>query len=150
MQNHVPRADDDGRKARARAAVRRALASGQLVKPNRCRRCGEAEKFGADGRSLIHAHHGHGYDRHLEVEWLCVKCHFQDDERPKGETNGRAKINMDVAREIRRRYSPGVNRHFQTNSARALAREFGLSNRTIGRIIQNEIWIDAALAEGEG
>lgn len=139
---------DEGKKSRARAAVKRAIEAGRLVRPASCSRCGGAERFGSDGRSLIHGHHYRGYDYPLDVEWLCIDCHFVDDPRPPREENGRAKITMEVAREIRRRHNPGWHSHRGGDSARSLAREFGLNDRTVGRIIRNEIWIDAALSEG--
>lgn len=54
------------------SAVGHALARGELVKPDRCSKCG-AE---ASGRNL-HAHHHKGYaeEHRLTVEWLCRTCH---------------------------------------------------------------------------
>lgn len=138
---------DEGVKSRARAAVKRAIDTGRLVRPSSCSRCGAAERFGLDGRSLIHGHHYLGYDHPLDVEWLCIDCHFIDDPRPQREENGRAKIGIEAAREIRRRHNPGWHRHRGGNSARALAKEFGIDDRTVRRILKNEIWIDAALSE---
>lgn len=51
-----------------RAAVRRAVSSGALVRPEKCSRCGSG------GR--IQAHH-HDYDKPLDVEWLCASCHLE-------------------------------------------------------------------------
>lgn len=57
--------------ARAWWAVRNALATGRITKPNRCRDCGgEFEKH------LIHGHHPN-YSKPLEVEWLCGPCHAE-------------------------------------------------------------------------
>ena len=48
----------------ARAKVQRALRSGKLTKTP-CECCGEEK---------VQAHH-HDYDKPLEVQWLCRKCH---------------------------------------------------------------------------
>jgi len=46
--------------------VRRAIRSGRLQKPSTCSQCG--------GDGFIEGHHA-DYDKPLEVEWLCTKCH---------------------------------------------------------------------------
>lgn len=51
---------------RAHNVVAWALKTGKLVRPERCSRC---ERGGR-----IEAHH-ESYDRPLEVEWLCARCH---------------------------------------------------------------------------
>ena len=51
---------------RARQAVRRALQSGRLIKPERCSLCHE--------KRAILAHH-EDYDYPLRVIWLCYSCH---------------------------------------------------------------------------
>jgi len=130
---------------RARAAVKRALARGQITRPSSCPRCNSPERFGNDGRSLMHAHHFLGYNHPLEIEWLCITCHFIEDKRPAKELNGMAKLDCGIVQQIRKRYQPGKNRYYNHDSAKSLAREFGVSDRTVGRIIRNEIWIDAAL-----
>ena len=60
------------------------------------------------------------------------------DNRSKGERNSRAKITEQQADEIREKFGRG-------GTKKGLGREYGLSPRTIGRIVNNEIWIDAAL-----
>lgn len=138
-------------KERARAAIKRAIQRGALVRPEVCQRCGALDRKRVDGRSAIHAHHHRGYEHPLDVEWLCPTCHFSEDHRPAKERNGRAKITMEIAREIRRRHVPGCTWKNPANSSKALAREFGLCDRTVGSIIRNELWIDTALAgEGKG
>jgi hypothetical protein len=52
-------------KRKARVAVKTALRSGRLVRPDACERC---------GHGLPHAHH-HDYAEPLDVEWLCPECH---------------------------------------------------------------------------
>jgi len=44
-----------------------AIKRGELVRPDTCQECG--------AHDLIHAHH-EDYDRPLDVEFLCVRCHF--------------------------------------------------------------------------
>lgn len=53
-------------KDRARIAVRNAVRSGTLIKPEYCSACGTS--------GLIHAHHD-DYDKPLSVRWLCPECH---------------------------------------------------------------------------
>ncbi len=48
-------------KCRSRSAARR-----QLIRPNKCNKCGES--------GIIEAHHP-DYFKPLEVEWLCRRCH---------------------------------------------------------------------------
>lgn len=132
-------------KAKARAAVKRAVKSGRLLRHESCEECGCTPARGSDGRATIHAHHHKGYDNPLDVVWLCPVCHFVEDPRPSGESNGRAKLSANDVFEIRARYRPG--RRLRQGSARGLAREYGVSNSTIVRIISGEIWIDAALKE---
>lgn len=56
---------------RANNAVRRALKTGRLVRPQTCQHCG------ATGRKIAGAHHD--YTRPLEVTWLCYPCHSRWD-----------------------------------------------------------------------
>lgn len=135
-------------KMAARRKVANAVKAGRLIRPSHCPKCGSPDRKRSDGRSTIHAHHHKGYDHPLDVEWLCVRCHFQEDLRPAKSANGRAKLTDEQVAEIRRRYRPGINRHHNTDSCRSLAQEFGVHNRTVARIIEREIWIDAALGEG--
>lgn len=53
-------------KGAARRALRVAIATGLVIRPDACEACGTV------GRP--HGHH-HDYSRPLEVEWLCAKCH---------------------------------------------------------------------------
>jgi len=50
-----------------RLAVKRALASGALVRPGSCSWCGSQ-------RGPVHGHH-EDYGRALDVIWLCNRCH---------------------------------------------------------------------------
>lgn len=52
---------------RAHNLVFRAVRRGELTRPEKCPKCGVAGK--------IQAHHHLGYDRPLDVEWLCKRCH---------------------------------------------------------------------------
>lgn len=132
-------------KMRARRQVRDALGRGILTRPVCCPRCGEADRQGKDGRSTIHAHHHKGYDRPLDIEWLCVRCHFQEDRRPARAANGRAKLSEVAVCEIRSRYRPDAKWWAAEGGAKQLARVYGVSDRTIRRIVRGEIWPDAAL-----
>jgi hypothetical protein len=53
-------------KIEARRLVSVAVRTGRLIKPIAC-------NCGAIGR--IEAHHHMGYDKPLEIKWLCVSCH---------------------------------------------------------------------------
>lgn len=63
----------------ARMKVRHALIAGKLTKPETCQKCGQPDaKTGGARRSSIHAHHHAGYDRPLDVEWICITCHGRE------------------------------------------------------------------------
>ena len=129
-------------KQSARAAVNVAIKNGTLVRPLACSKCGIIDNISLDGRAVIHAHHYKGYEFPLDVEWLCVKCHFKIDKRKSGEENGRAKLTWDEVNKIRELFEK------EQYGKRQLARQFDVSDRTIARILRNEIWkIDAALKE---
>ncbi len=53
----------------AASAVRRAVATGLLIKPERCSKCNQKVPSGK-----LHGHHA-DYSKPLEVEWLCWRCH---------------------------------------------------------------------------
>lgn len=57
-------------KARARWRLQAAVREGRIAKPLTCERC--LSTF--EERRSIQGHH-HDYDKPLEVEWLCRKCH---------------------------------------------------------------------------
>jgi hypothetical protein len=59
----------------AHEAVRRALISGALVRPDACHSCGSACKPDA------HHHRGYSAVARLDVDWLCRKCHRSADTR---------------------------------------------------------------------
>jgi hypothetical protein len=74
---------------RAYALVRAALASGRLAGPETCSGCGRRPPRAADGRTAVHAHHHKGYDRPLDVLWICQTCHSLDHRnRARGEKGG--------------------------------------------------------------
>jgi len=54
-------------KLAARAAVGKAIAKRQMVRPKECQGCGRTN-------TAIHGHHP-DYSKPLEVEWLCGSCH---------------------------------------------------------------------------
>lgn len=67
----VPMWTEEQKRA-ARNAVHRALRNGDLVRPDRCERCGTCP-----GPGNIDAHHASGYDDEhaTDVIWLCKRCH---------------------------------------------------------------------------
>jgi len=64
-------------KERARVAVHHALATGKIVRPITCERCGNSPAPTKIGASRIQAHHD-DYSRPLDVKWLCVSCHNRE------------------------------------------------------------------------
>ena len=56
-------------KKKAQNAVYRAIQSGELVRPERCEKCGAQER--------LEAHHYKGYsdENVLDVQFLCISCH---------------------------------------------------------------------------
>jgi ribosomal protein S27AE len=59
-------ADKKSLKVAAHVAVRAALRTGRLVRPDACERCGASLP--------LHAHHD-DYSRQLVVRWVCPPCH---------------------------------------------------------------------------
>jgi hypothetical protein len=55
-------------KGRTRAALRNAVADGRIAKPSACEGCGATD-------AILGGHHHLGYDRPLDVQWLCSVCH---------------------------------------------------------------------------
>lgn len=54
---------------RAKKRVYRATSEGTLIRPRTCQQCNR--------EGPVHAHHWHGYEDALDVEWLCQSCHTQ-------------------------------------------------------------------------
>lgn len=57
-------------KHQAQCSVREAVRRGELIKPTQCQDCGIAL-----APRLLAGHHHKGYERPLDVIWLCQKCH---------------------------------------------------------------------------
>lgn len=57
--------------------VNRAVARGQLTRPDHCEACGKFGPKNSRGQATIHGHHHKGYDAEhvLDVVWLCAPCH---------------------------------------------------------------------------
>lgn len=66
MSAYYKKIDYSRLKARAHAAVRRALKSSTMIKPLTCLLCGIVTR--------VRAHH-YDYSKQLEVSWLCASCH---------------------------------------------------------------------------
>lgn len=62
-------------KQSARLTLKRALQSGNVVRPDCCSQCGVSNPKRTDGKSALHGHHHRGYELPLEVLWLCHRCH---------------------------------------------------------------------------
>lgn len=52
-----------------------AIERGLLIRPDECENCGENYRF-TDGRTAIQAHHV-DYNNHMNIMWLCQKCHHE-------------------------------------------------------------------------
>ena len=65
-----------GQHENARVAVRKAVRTGVLIKPDVCDKCKRERD--------VTAHHYLGYDveYYLDVLWLCWKCHMIGEVRP--------------------------------------------------------------------
>lgn len=134
-------------------AVRTALKRGALTRPDTCEECDKASPPGSDGRSTIHAHHHAGYDRPLDVKWICAGCHrketplpvgdrhgskTQPERRIRGERHGAAKLRQaDVLEILKSRDSNYV-----------LGRHYGVRHTTIARIRTGKTWQDLTRAMG--
>lgn len=84
-------------RSRAYGLVRRAIQQGALKRPDRCEECGTVPRRARDGRPLIQGHHHRGYDRPLDVVWLCVDCHRA--ETPVNPLRGEQVFNAKLDRE---------------------------------------------------
>ncbi len=67
--------EEKGKKKRVQHLVEKAVKKGILINPNKCESC-EKENTFKDGRSGIQAHHS-DYDKPLDVNWFCQKCHYK-------------------------------------------------------------------------
>lgn len=65
-------------KDKAKRELNRAVATGQITRPDKCDRCGCVPPRGSDGRTAIQGHHHNGYDKPLDVLWLCHACHNKE------------------------------------------------------------------------
>jgi hypothetical protein len=74
-------------KVSARRKVREALRDGLLVIASACQKCSHSPPPGRDGRRTLHAHHHNGYDKPLDVEWICAVCHAEEH-RARGKEQG--------------------------------------------------------------
>src|SRR5512139_1992098 len=118
--------------------VRRAIASGALVRPDQCQRCGDKPPLNKAGVSQIHAHH-EDHTKPLEVEWLCVACHriitpwpSKPSGKAFGVTNGAAKLTETKVRFIRMKA--------KKLSSRKIAALIGVDPRTVQRVVTGERW----------
>ena len=112
----------------AHAAVQVAIKNGTLIRPETCSRCKCNPSPASDGRSTIQAHH-HDYNKPLDVEWLCAKCHRQETPNY-GEKNGYSKLKMKDVLSIRE----------SKETDRVLAKKFGVCHTTIGRARNKTYW----------
>ena len=124
---------------RAYRVVRSAIAKGLLVRPSTCQTCGVTPSQTTDGRSAIQAHHP-DYNKPLEVEWICARCHRKETPLPKemgtsipGELNGQSKFTEVDVLSARRLRQKGL-------TYRAIAERFGVCRSTAARAVKGELW----------
>lgn len=136
---------------RARQLVHIAIKRGQLIRPALCGKCGQRPRPTIDGRPNIHGHH-HDYDKPLDVEWLCAKCHRAVTPLPAimgapnfGEKNAISKLTdkkVIFARALR-----AQGKHSYAEIARLL----GVNKSTAIRAITGQLWkhVAAPVQPGE-
>lgn len=131
--------------AQAYSAVKNAIVRGRITRPETCQRCGDKPPLAKDGRSRIHAHH-HDYNKPLDVEWLCAKCHREETPLPEviggvaiGESNGQSKLTEVDVLSAKRLRSTG-------SSYQEIADRFGVAKSTIMRAIKGHLWSHLAAA----
>lgn len=125
--------------AEAHRHVHAAVKKGLLIRPETCSRCGASPKT-KDGRSAIQGHHA-DYEKPLDVEWLCPKCHRAVTPLPEvmgapafGERNGQAKLTAQDAEAIRA----------SKLGCRKLSVMYGVDKKTIQRVRNGTHWSAAA------
>ena len=133
----------------ARRKLNHAVRRGVLVRPDTCQRCGVKPSDTSDGRASIQGHH-HDYDKPLDVEWICAKCHRAETPLPDrmgapthGERNGQAKLNEAAVVSARRLRSTGL-------SYQRIADRFDVDKKTIMRAIKGQQWAHIAAAPSPG
>jgi len=62
------------KKEYARQLVRKAINAGAIIVPKRCELCGKIPKPFNDNRRTLRADHYKGYNKPLEVQFICVDC----------------------------------------------------------------------------
>jgi hypothetical protein len=100
-------------------------------KADRCSRCGLT-----DPSATYHwANLTGNYDDIWDFSPMCAACHSAYDiaTQPRGSAHGCAKLTEDIVRECRRRHAAG-------ESARSLAREFGVSKVAMGNAVSARTW----------
>ncbi len=125
--------------SQAYRAVRSAIERGALVRPSTCARCNDAPSPASDGRSRIQAHH-HDYDKPLDVEWICARCHRKETPLPKvmgapnrGERHGLSKLTSARVLSARRLRAQG-------HTFISIAQRFGVDKMTVLRAIKGQSW----------
>lgn len=53
-----------------------ALGKSELSRPDACELCGNIPNKENAQRSLIVAHHWNGYDKPLDIWWICRRCNY--------------------------------------------------------------------------
>ncbi|WP_443700185.1 hypothetical protein [Pseudomonas sp.] len=121
---------------KAHRLVRSAVERGELVRPDECSKCGAAPKRKVDGKSAIQGHH-EDYNKPLDVEWICAKCHRAVTPLPEvmgapnyGGKNGFSKLKEHEVLEIRA----------SNLSSRALGKIYSVDHKTILRAKSGENW----------
>ena len=66
--------EDAKAKERGRHQLRKAMANGQVMRPDRCEICNQPDQKRRDGKSGLRADHYLGYDHPTTVRFVCPTC----------------------------------------------------------------------------
>ncbi len=126
----------DPRASSCHRIVRQAIKNGDLVRPDRCSKCGHAPGLSKAGSPMIHGHHD-DYSKPLDVQWLCPKCHREVTPLPAvmgaptpGSRNGQAKMHESQIKALRENPLGAVRQ----------SRIYGVSVTTIKDISSGRYW----------
>jgi hypothetical protein len=109
-----------------------AVRSGEIVRPDRCEKCGECPEPDALGRSRIEGHHL-DHSKALDVIWLCDRCHKEETPIARGERSGVSIFKEKDIHRIRRLLDKG-------KGVKEIGRMYGVLHKTISDIKYGRTW----------
>lgn len=116
-------------KVRARQLARKAVKTGEIIKPDYCEIC-----FQKYDKRYIQGHHT-DYAKPLEVIWCCIKCHngLHKEHKERGENHHNARLKEDDILNILSMSASG-------GTPRELSNLFGVNIWHIYDIISGKKW----------